>query len=128
SRGLAGEINVIIKLSQNNPELAQQMARDIGINYTTHERLNRPARNDNNRREVGVLARELQRATGLAPEIYIEKSNRLMFIDFKRGDQIQTFATTLRRVYSSSTEVFIAFIIGAMILVSLLTTPFVIMH
>lgn len=128
SRGLAGEIGTILKLNETNPDLAKQMAADIGINVSVNERLNRPRRNDNKRREVGHLAEELGKTINITPQIYIEKSKRLLFIDIKQDDKITTFATTLRRVYSSSTEVFILFIIGAIFVVSALTAPFVISH
>ena len=128
SRGLAGEIGAIMKLTDTNPELANKMASDIGINVTENEKLNRPEHNDNGRREVGYLANELRKKVNVRPQIYIEKSRRLLFIDIPHKDNMMTFATTLRRVYSSSTEAFILWIIGAMLIASLATTPFIIAH
>jgi two-component system osmolarity sensor histidine kinase EnvZ len=128
SRGLAGEIGTILKLHDSNPELANRMAADIGINISVNEKLNRPAVSDNRKKEAGHLAEELQRRLLITPKIYIERSKRLLFIDVKKDDKIVTFATTLRRVYSSSAELFVIFIIGAVLIVSLLTLPFVLMH
>jgi two-component system osmolarity sensor histidine kinase EnvZ len=104
------------------------MAADIGINFSINEKLNRPKKHDNNSGAVGHFAEELQKITGAAPQIYIEKSSRLMFIDIKKDDRVLTFGTTLRRVYSSSTELFLYLIIAAVLVVSLLTAPFMMMH
>jgi two-component system osmolarity sensor histidine kinase EnvZ len=128
SRGLAGEIAAIIKLAGTNPDLAGQMARDIGINVSANAKLNRPKKDDNDRKEVGHLSGELKKKLDAPVRIYIEKSKRLLFIDVPRENEIITFATTLRRVYSSSTELFVVWIILAILGVSILTSPFVIMH
>jgi two-component system osmolarity sensor histidine kinase EnvZ len=128
SRGLAGEIAAILKLSDTNPDLASKMASDIGINVTENQKLNRPRHNDNGRYEVRYLSEELKKSTAARPQIYIDKSKRLLFIDLPHNNNTITFATTLRRVYSSSAELFIVFIIGAIFAVSLLVTPFIIVH
>jgi two-component system osmolarity sensor histidine kinase EnvZ len=128
SRGLAGEIAAIIKLAGANPDLAKQMARDIGINVSVNAKLNRPKKDDNNRKEVGHLSGELKKKLDAPVRIYIEKSKRLLFIDVPYKNEIITFATTLRRVYSSSTELFVVWIILAILGVSILTSPFIIMH
>ncbi|MDR1071483.1 MAG: hypothetical protein LBL21_02485 [Rickettsiales bacterium] len=128
SRGLAGEIAAIIKLSDTNPDLAGQMAQDIGINMSENEKLNRPRRSDNGRAEVGHLSSELAKKLNAAPKIYIEKSKRLLFVDVPHNGRIMTFATTLRRVYSSSTEVFLGWLFGAILVILGLTAPFITMH
>jgi two-component system osmolarity sensor histidine kinase EnvZ len=127
SRGLSGEIATLLALSDSNPDLARQMARDIGINMTENDKLARPARPDNGRREVGHLDGELKRR-GVPAEIYIEKSKRLLFIDVAQRGKITTFATTLRRVYSSSTELFVLLLAMAAAASALLIAPFVAMH
>jgi two-component system osmolarity sensor histidine kinase EnvZ len=128
SRGLAGEIAAIIRLSDTNPGLARQMAHDIGINVSENERLNRPGRDDNARAEVGHLSGELKKRLNASPRIYIEKSKRLLFVDVPHNGKIITFATTLRRVYSSSTEVFLGWLLGAILVIFGLTLPFITMH
>ena len=45
-----------------------------------------------------------------------------------KDEKIMTFATSLRRVYSTSTEVFILWLIGSVLIVGVLITPFIIMH
>jgi two-component system osmolarity sensor histidine kinase EnvZ len=127
SRGLAGEIAAIINLSDSNPDIARQMAKNIGINVSENEKLNRPKNDDNERREVGHLSGELKKKLNAPARIYIEKSKRLMFIDVPRKNKTMTFATTLRRVYSSSTELFILWIILAILGVSILSMPFIMM-
>jgi two-component system osmolarity sensor histidine kinase EnvZ len=51
-----------------------------------------------------------------------------LFVDVPRGDKITTFATSLRRVYSSSAEVFLIWLIGSVLIVSILISPFIIIH
>jgi two-component system osmolarity sensor histidine kinase EnvZ len=104
------------------------MARDIGINMSENERLNRPKKSDNGRSEVGHLSSELAKKFNSGTKIYIEKSKRLLFVDVPHNGKIMTFATTLRRVYSSSTEVFLGWILGAILVIFGLTVPFITMH
>jgi len=129
SRGLAGEIATIMKLADNgHPALAREMAADIGINLTENAKLNRPPQDDGHRREVGHLNEELKKKLNIPAKIYIEKSKRQLYIDLQKNDKIWTFATTLRRVYSSSTEMFLAWIFIAIFGTLILTAPFLIMH
>ena len=61
--------------------------------------------------------------------IYIDKGKRLIFIDVPtRDNQIATFGTSLYRVYSTSTEVFIIWLFGSFLIVLLLISPFIILH
>jgi two-component system osmolarity sensor histidine kinase EnvZ len=128
ARGLVGEIAMILKLSDSHPELADEMARDIGINVSENEKLNRPKNDDNKRIEVNHLDGELKKALNAPAKIYIDKPKRLLFIDIQRKNKIITFATTLRRVYSSSVEVFVVWIVSAFLIATILVAPFIIMH
>jgi two-component system osmolarity sensor histidine kinase EnvZ len=59
----------------------------------------------------------------------MDKGKRLVFVDIPTKDnQIATFGTSLYRIYSTSTEVFIIWLIGSILIVSILITPFIIMH
>lgn len=130
ARTLAGEVTTMMNfMDDGNTSAAQQMARDIGINVSVNQTLNRPKQNDNNAAETGRLASELSKRLKRPASIYMDKGKRLVFIDVPtRDNQIATFGTSLYRIYSTSTEVFIIWLIGAMIIVSILVTPFIIMH
>ena len=130
ARSLSGEIVTMMNLMDNGEKSAvQSMARDIGINVSINQKLNRPKNNDNESREAGLLASELSNRLKRPAQIYIDKGKRLVFIDVPTNDgKIATFGTSLYRIYSTSTEVFIIWLIGSILIVSILITPFIIMH
>ena len=130
ARTLAGEVATMVNFLDNgNVAAMQDMARDIGINVSINDSLNRPKHNDNKSGEAGRLASELSRRIKRPTDIYIDKGKRLVFIDVPTNDgQIATFGTSLYRIYSTSTEVFIIWLIGSILIVSILVTPFIIMH
>ncbi|MDW2958634.1 MAG: ATP-binding protein [Alphaproteobacteria bacterium] len=130
ARTLAGEITTMMNfMDAGNPESAQQMARDIGINVTINEHLNRPKKNDNDSHEAGKLASELSKRLKRPAKLYIDKGKRLVFIDVPTKDnKTATFGTSLYRIYSTSTEVFIIWLLGSILIVSILISPFIIMH
>ena len=130
ARTLAGEVATMVNfLNNGNVAAMQDMARDIGINISINDSLNRPKHNDNKSGEAGRLASELSRRIKRPTDIYIDKGKRLVFIDVPTNSgQIATFGTSLYRIYSTSTEVFIIWLIGSILIVSILVTPFIIMH
>lgn len=130
ARTLAGEVATMIGfIDSGNIPAAQSMATDIGINFSIHEKLNRPKHNDNSSREAGLLASELSHRLKRPADIYIDRNPRLIYIDTRTKDgQIATFGTTLYRIYSTSTEVFIIWLLGAILIVSALISPFIILH
>jgi two-component system osmolarity sensor histidine kinase EnvZ len=130
SHSLSGEISTLIKVADKDPELARRVAQGMGINMTENERLNRPAKTDNASHEIGHFDEILTKKLGGAKaRIYMDKPARLLFVDIPvAGGKTTTFATSLRRVYSSSTSLFVLFIILALVGVSILTAPFIILH
>ena len=130
ARGLAGEITTMMNfMDRHDDDAATSMARDIGINVTINEHLNRPKHNDNHSNEAGPLASELSKRLKRPASIYIDKGKRLVFIDVPTLDgKIATFGTSLYRIYSTSTEVFIIWLLGSLLIVSVLIAPFIIMH
>ncbi|MBO5834184.1 MAG: hypothetical protein J6R22_04500 [Alphaproteobacteria bacterium] len=130
ARTLAGEISTMMNfMDEGNNDAVQKLARDIGINVTIHDKLNRPKHNDNHSNEAGRLASELSKRLQRRAQIYIDKGKRLVFVDIPtKNDQISTFGTSLYRIYSTSTEVFIIWLIGSILIVSILISPFIIMH
>lgn len=130
ARTLAGEIITMTNfIDEGDIEAVKKMARDTGINVSFHDKLNRPKHNDNKAHETGKLASELSKRLQRRTQIYMDKGKRLVFVDIPTKDnQIATFGTSLYRIYSTSTEVFIIWLIGSILIVSILITPFIIMH
>ena len=130
ARSLAVEVVTMMNFIDNgNLDTATTMARDMGINVSINPKLNRPSKNDNESREAGLLASELSGRLNRPAQIYIDKGKRLVFIDVPTNDgKITTFGTSLYRIYSTSTEVFIIWLIGSILIVSILIAPFIIMH
>ncbi|MCL2749272.1 MAG: ATP-binding protein [Alphaproteobacteria bacterium] len=128
ARSLSGEIVTMLNLMDDNPPAVATMARDIGINVSVNDRLNRPKKDDNNSRETGLLAQDLKSKIKSPVNIYIDRGNSLLFVDIPKNGQIVTFATSLRRAYSTSAEVFIIWLIGSVLAVGVLIAPFIILH
>lgn len=130
ARTLAGEIATMTKfIDDGDTDAVKKMANDIGINVTFHEKLNRPKHDDNHAHETGRLASELSKRLNRRAKIYMDRDKRLVYIDVPtRTNQIATFGTSLYRIYSTSTEVFIIWLIGSILIVSILIAPFIIMH
>ena len=130
ARTLAGEITTMTKfIDEGNTDAVEKMARDIGINVTFHEKLNRPKHNNNHAHETGKLASELSKRLQRRAQIYMDRDKRLVYIDVPTQDnRIATFGTSLYRIYSTSTEVFLIWLLGSILIVSILITPFIIMH
>lgn len=130
ARTLAGEVTTMMNfMDVGNIGAAQTMANDIGINFSVHEKLNRPKHNDNSSHEAGLLAHELSNRVKKHANIYIDRASRLIYIDIPTRDgKIATFGTSLYRIYSTSTEVFIIWLLGAILIVSVLVSPFIILH
>jgi two-component system osmolarity sensor histidine kinase EnvZ len=130
ARTLAGEVTTMLNfMNQGDENTVKMLARDIGINVSVNETLKRPGRNDNDAMEAGHLSKELASRIKQPVQIYIDRGKRLIFIDVPTKDnKTATFATSLYRIYSTSTEVFLIWILGAILIVSVLITPFVIFH
>ena len=130
ARTLSGEITTMMNfLDSGDNASVQRMAKDIGINVTFNDKLYRPKHNNNNAHETGRLASELSKRLNRPAQIYMDKGKRLVFIDVPTKDnKIATFGTSLYRIYSTSTEVFIIWLIGSILIVSILISPFIIMH
>lgn len=130
ARTLSGEVETMMNfLDSGQTDAMQAMARDVGINVTINEKLNRPRHNDNHSHEAGRLSSELSKRLQRRAQIYIDRGKRLVYIDVPTRDgRIATFGTSLYRIYSTSTEVFIIWLIGSILIVSILIAPFIILH
>ena len=127
---LSGEIATMMHFMEHGDnEHVQMLANDIGINLSVHDKLNRPKHNDNKSREAGQLANDLQKKLKQPASVYVDRAKRLLYIDIPTNNgKIATFGTSMYRIYSTSTEVFLIWIIGAILIVSVLITPFMIYH
>ena len=133
ARTLAGEIATMTNfIDEGDIEGAKRMANDIGISITFHDAgtLHRPHSDDNHARETGRLSSELKQRLKRRASIYMDRGERQVFIDVPTRDKKQTvaFGTSLYSIYSTSTEVFLIWLIGSMLIVSILISPFIIMH
>lgn len=130
ARSLSGEIATMLNLMDSGESSAvKTMARDTGINVSVNDKLNRPTKNDNKSKEAGMLAQDLSMTLNRPANIYIDRDKRLLFVDVRTNDgKIATFASSLYRIYSTSTEVFMIWLIGSIIIVSILIAPFIIVH
>ena len=130
ARTLSGEVVTMMKFIDNDDLTSTQtIAKNTGINISINEHLNRPKKNDNQSIIAGLLSSELSNNLKRPASIYIDKGKRLIFIDIPTKDgKIATFGTSLYRIYSTSTEVFILWLMGAILIVSILVAPFIIMH
>jgi len=129
ARTMSGEIVAMLNLlDSGNDAAVATMARDTGINISVNEKLNRPKRTSNFSREAGLLAADLKAKIKGPVNVYVDRGNRLLFVDVPRDDRIITFATALKNVYSTSTEVFIIWLAGSILIVSVLVAPFIILH
>ena len=130
ARTLSGEITTIMHfIDQGNSEAANLMAEDTGIKVSIHDGVKRPRHNDNHDLEAGPLAENLKRSLKQPTNIYINRGNREVFIDIPtKNNKIATFETSMHRIYSTSAEVFLIWILGSILIVSILITPFIIFH
>lgn len=130
ARSLAGEISTMMKFIDNGNDAAlETMARGISVNVSIHDTLKRPKNDDNHALEAGPLASQLRDKLDRHAKIYIDRGKRLVFIDVPTNDgKIATFGTSMHRIYSTSTEVFIIWLFGSLIIVGILVTPFIIAH
>ena len=130
ARTLAGEITTMAKfIDSGKTDIAKEIAKSTSINFSINDELNRPKHNDNHARETGKLAHELSKRLQRPAEIYMDRGKRLVFIDVPtKDDKVATFGTSLYRIYSTSTEVFLIWLIGSFLIVSILISPFIILH
>ncbi len=130
ANSLSGEIATMMNfIDSGNMATAESMAADLGINIVNNSETVRPTQDNNDSRIAGLLAKHLSHRLKRTPHIYIDRADRLIDIDIPTNNgNVITFGTSLYRVYSTSTEVFIIWLVGALLIVSLLVSPFIIMH
>jgi len=130
ARSLAGEISTMMKLiNDGNENALATMSRELGVNVSVHDELKRPKHDDNHNMVAGPLSSQLKYKLSQRANIYIDRGKRLVFIDVPTNDgKIATFGTSMHRIYSTSTEVFLIWLFGSLLIVGILITPFLIAH
>lgn len=131
ARSLAGEVATMMNfIDSGNMSALETMAADVGIGVKINEdAVNRPDKANNNSRETGQLSSELSSRLNRPAEIYVDRKPRIVYIDVPTKDgKTATFESSMYRIYSTSTEVFILWLIGAILIVSALVAPFLILH
>ena len=130
ARSLAGEISAMMKfLNDGNIDALDTMANDVGIKVSVNDTARRVRRDDNHSMEAGPLSNQLKHRLNRRANIYINRGKRAVRIDVPTDDgKIATFDVSMYRIYSTSTEVFLMWLIGAILIVSILVAPFVILH
>lgn len=130
ARSLAGEIATMMNfIDSGNMPAVESMAEDVGIDVSIDAELNRPKRTDNHSRETGPLASEVYKRVNRRAKVYVEREPRTIYVDVPTKDgKIATFTASMYRIYSTSTEVFLIWLIGAILIVSILIAPFLILH
>ena len=130
ARSLAGEISTMMKFVNEGDENAlATMSRETGVNVSVHDEIKRPRHDNNHALEAGPLSSQLKYRLSQRANIYIDRGKRLVFIDVPTNDgKIVTFGTSMHRIYSTSTEVFLIWLFGSLLIVGILVTPFLIAH
>lgn len=130
ARSLAGEIATMMNFIDNdNTKALETMTKGVSVNVSINDTLKRPAHTDNHNMIAGPLANQLRSRLDREANIYIDRPKRLVFIDVPTKDgKIATFGTSMHRIYSTSTEVFLVWLIGSILIVGILVTPFIIAH
>ena len=130
ARSLAAEITTMMNFIDNDDiAAANAVAQDTGIRVSITPGKNTRKKNDNHSLTAGQLAKHLQRKLNRPTNIHIVRNKRQVFIEIPTKDnQTVTFGTSLYKIYSTSAEVFIIWLIGSILIVSILVSPFVILH
>ncbi len=133
SRSLSGEISTIVTIMDDHPESFEKIqaivSKDMGLNVTRSEKLYRPKHDDSNSVEIAKLATDLKKNVKYPTKLYIDQKQKLLYIDIKHGqNDYITVATSLKRVYSTSTEIFALWLFLSLVIVAAIITPFVWNH
>ena len=130
ARSVAGEISTMMKfLNDGNMDALNTMADNLGFDVSINDSVNLRERDDNHAMEAGPLSDQLKRRLNQRADIYINRAKRNIKINVPTSDgKTAIFATSMYRIYSTSTEVFLIWLIGSILIVSILVAPFIIAH
>ncbi len=127
---VAGEISALMKfLNDGNIDAMNTMAENIGITVNINDTVAKRKHDDNHALEVGPLSRHLKQRLNQRATIYLNRGKRHVRIDVPTNDgKVATFGMSMYRIYSTSTEVFLIWLIGSILIVGILVAPFMIAH
>ena len=130
ARTVAGEISTMMKfLNEGNMDALNTMADNLGFVVTVNDTAQTNRQDDNHAIEAGPLSNQLKKRLNQRADIYINRGRRGVKINVPTNDgKTATFAFSMYRIYSTSTEVFVMWLIGAILIVSILVAPFIILH
>lgn len=130
ARTVAGEISTMMQfLNDGNMDALNTMANNLGFEVSVGDTVQTDRHDDNHAMEAGPLSNQLKKRLNQRADIYINRGKRGVKINVPTNDgKTATFAFSMYRIYSTSTEVFLMWLIGAILIVSILVAPFVIMH
>ena len=130
ARTVAGEISTMMQfLNDGNMDALNTMANNLGFEVSVGDTVKTDRQDDNHAIEAGPLSNQLKKRLNQRADIYINRGKRSVKINVPTNNgQTATFAFSMYRIYSTSTEVFLMWLIGAILIVSILVAPFVIMH
>ncbi len=130
ARSLAGEISTMMKfINDQNTVALDTMAGDVGINVAVNDTMSRPKHDDNHSMIAGPLSNQLKQRLNQRANIYINRGKRSVQIDVPTNDgRVATFGVSMHRIYSTSAEVFLIWLIASILIVSILVAPFIVLH
>lgn len=127
---VAGEISTLMKfLNEGNTDAMNTMANNIGISVSINDTATKRKHDDNHAMEAGPLSRQLKQRLNQRASIYINRGKRQVRIEVPTNDgRVAAFGLSMYRIYSTSAEVFLIWLIGSILIVSALVAPFIIAH
>lgn len=127
---LVGEISTMMRfLNDNNSDALNTLAENTGINVSVNDTVERPSHNDNHSIIAGPLSKQLKQMLNQSANIYINRGKRAVQIDIPTDNgKIATFGVSMHRIYSTSAEVFLIWLIASILIVGILVAPFIVLH
>lgn len=130
ARSVAGEVSTMMKfLNDGNMDAVDTIADNLGFDVSINDSVQQNRRDDNHAIEAGPLSDQLKRRLNHRADIFINRGKRSVKINVPTNDgKIATFSFSMYRIYSTSAEVFLMWLIGSILIVSILVAPFIIAH
>ncbi|MBL0690246.1 MAG: hypothetical protein JJV93_03100 [Alphaproteobacteria bacterium] len=133
SRSFMGDIRILLYNIENNnrdfKDLKEESSRYLGINI--RQSSTPPIRPEESREDSRLtnFIKELDYSMKYPNKVFIDEESKLIFIDIiLEDDRVITIATSLKRIYSSTTRIFLLWIFGSALIAFLLSVPFLTSH
>ena len=130
ARTVAGEISAMMKFVDNgDTDALNIVSNNTGIKVSVQDAPSHTRHDDNHALEAGPLSKQLKQILNRRASIYINRGKRRVTIDVPTNDgKTAVFGFSMYRIYSTSTEVFLIWLIGSILIVGALAAPFIIAH